>query len=1363
MKYVIAVLALLFAGVSAGAQTLSGVEVAPHGAVLASGTLQMSVTCQYTDGSSDNCAGKTVTWSSSQPSLDTVSSSGLATYVSNCGSAAYPDTTSGWRCWAHIVATVNGVSDYATIFNQYPGDTFQVAITPIVEFYNPTRPGTVVVGSTVTFGAGEGIDGSIANQVNANPFPGCNWTSSNTAVGTINRYGFFTAVAPGTATVTCVTAGNGAFTDAVTNGGTTLYTTPATFNVTVVSGGTGGHTWYVRPDGGTPYTNATDTPVGQCNGQANAPYPGSGVNQPCAFGDFEDLYFDQVTGKQQWVINGGDTVIVYPKAAGYNTAIITSSPVTPSNCQGDGEYCDVPTIPSGTTAQPTRILGSNYANCSASHGPNPAMTTLLLGYGREALRTDVSQNIDVECFEIADGSSTTGFEYGVWQSSFTANATFKNIFIHNATSAGVFGASGAGMTWDHLHIRAAKLAGFDMDDAPYGISNISVAGGLTLTNSNIEFTGCREIYGSTAEYPFTATGCTDQNTGGYGDGMGTGSMTGTWYYDNDIFRYNFQDGLDNLHSGAQSETVINSQAYGNDGQQFKFGDVDTGVFQNNLVLGNCNRIMQPFGGVTIANSGVVPCRAGGGAALFEWSGTGSYVFQNNTFVGVGNPVLLYECETTWTSCSTAKTTLQNNIFAGYTDNIPQYNSGTQPYALYQGTAGLPSGNAGWVIRSNNDFYNMTEYTPTTTAELALDPLFIGEPPFSTPLSGAGETVLDNYNFTPSAASRMLGAGLFLASLTTDANGFLRAIPPAIGALESTAGTTQFASQVTLSATPNPVSVGLPVTLSASVAAVNGAVPTGTMAFSSNGVSLGSAVLSNTGGATLTVPFPAAGSDAVTATYSGDTAYAPGQSPAFSLTVNAAPAAATTTTLGVSSSSVTAGQTVTLTATVAAASGGKPTGTVSFLSNGVTLGTASLNSAGVATFTTTSLASGSYTMTAKYGGSSSFSASTSSSLTETINAGAAAATTTTLGVSSTSVTAGQSITLAATVAAASGGKPTGTISFLSNGVTLGTASLNSAGVATFTTTSLASGSYTMTAKYGGSSSFSASTSSSLTETVNAAPAAATTTTLGVSSSSVTAGQTITLTATVAAASGGEPTGTVSFLSNGGILGAASLNSAGVATFTTAPLASGSYTMTTKYGGSTSFSASTSSPLTETVNAAQVAGISVAVSTPTLTIGSGSSTSDAEILTLTAVGGYSGTIQMVCANLPAGSTCAFQPPTVTVSSATGPVQVAMTIQSSASTTASIESNVLYTHDATLAGIFWIPGIFAAALIGKKRKMLRQPKVLLLLLLIGGVFGGLTGCGGASYSVIGQTAQTRTFQVMVTGTGNVAQTISLNVTTQ
>jgi hypothetical protein len=731
----------------------------------------MSVTCLYNNGTSDNCAGKTVTWSSSQPTLATISSTGLATFVANCGSG-------GWQCWTHMLASVGGFTDYATIMMQYPTDTLQLIITPAM-FNNPNRTATLAVGSTATFGEGDGMNGS-ANGGSANPFPGCNWTSSNLTVGTINRYGFFKALAVGTSTVTCVTAGNGSYSAPTINGSSIANST--TFLVTVVAGGTGGRTWYVRSGGGTPYTNATDTPTGQCNGLANVVYSGTGVNQPCALGDFEYLYFDQVTGKQQWMISGGDTVIVTPKAGGYNTAYTNAGQTTPPNCDGNAPYCDLPSIPSGTATQPTKILGSNYANCTGSYGPNSAMTTLLLGNGREVIRADLSQFIDVECFEMADSSSSTNFVYGIVQSAFTSYATFKNIFIHDATNSGVLGATGLGVIVDHMHIRAASLTGYNMDDFPYGISNISVAGGLTMTNSLTEFTGCREIYGSTAAYPFVANSCIDQNEGGNGDGLGTGSMTGAWYFDNDIWRYNFQDGLDNLHSGAQSETVVNSQSYGNDGQQFKFGDVDVGIFQNNFALGNCDRIMQPFGGVTVANANVVPCRAGGGTALFSWSGSGSYTFQNNTFVGVGNPVLLYECESTWASCAGANTTLQNNIFAGYTDASASYHSGGQADAFYQGSSGLP-GTGGWTTRNNNDFYNVVNYSPTMTGELTVDLQLTGDPPFMTPLTNSSESTLDNYNFTPATGSPMLGAGCYLPGLTTDANGTARPNPPAIGAVQ----------------------------------------------------------------------------------------------------------------------------------------------------------------------------------------------------------------------------------------------------------------------------------------------------------------------------------------------------------------------------------------------------------------------------------------------------------------------------------------------------------------------------------------------------------------------------------------------------
>ena len=98
-------------------------------------------------------------------------------------------------------------------------------------------------------------------------------------------------------------------------------------------------------------------------------------------------------------------------------------------------------------------------------------------------------------------------------------------------------------------------------------------------------------------------------------------------------------------------------------------------------------------------------------------------------------------------------------------------------------------------------------------------------------------------------------------------------------------------------------------------------------------------------------------------------------------------AATTTTLQASSASITAGQSVTFTATVAGSSGstGVPTGTVTFLNGTTTLGTGTLNGSGVATYTTMALGAGTNSITAAYGGDSNFAASTSTAVTVTVQA------------------------------------------------------------------------------------------------------------------------------------------------------------------------------------------------------------------------------------------------------------------------------------------------------------------------------------------------------------------------------------------
>jgi hypothetical protein len=92
---------------------------------------------------------------------------------------------------------------------------------------------------------------------------------------------------------------------------------------------------------------------------------------------------------------------------------------------------------------------------------------------------------------------------------------------------------------------------------------------------------------------------------------------------------------------------------------------------------------------------------------------------------------------------------------------------------------------------------------------------------------------------------------------------------------------------------------------------------------------------------------------------------------------------TTTTLSASSSSITAGQSDTLTANVSPTAA---TGTVSFLSNGSSIGNGTLTS-GSATSSPTFTTAGTYTVTADYSGDSTYASSDSTAATITVTAAA----------------------------------------------------------------------------------------------------------------------------------------------------------------------------------------------------------------------------------------------------------------------------------------------------------------------------------------------------------------------------------------
>ncbi len=896
LQYLVLSVLLLVAPLSY-AKTVSSITISPQGAVLQSGSnLKFSAQCTYVDETTDDCTAiGGVTWSSASSinKYMTVDRSGLATW--NTDPKTVPSPFGGYysSLSSFVIATAGTVSSRAAVYGQHPGDIWYQYMTPdLTSFDTDSLPTAVylgmnvAVGSTITVGSGFAINNP--GSATGNPLQAtCNWLTSDPTKATVDRQGLVTGIAPGNVTITCGRAGNGTF----GNSGTHGWVAPGNvITLTIVNGGTGNQTWYVRPKGGTLYTNATDTATGQCDGKHNADYPGSGVNQPCAVANVYDLWLDgQPYYHKGWVISGGDTVIVAQNSAGYYSGGSSRSPVN-----GVNTWTPMPTIPSGTASRHTRILGENYANCTS----NSSKTLITTGWGAQTFaNVRDSQYVDVACFEITDkaqcvnsgnftNACSNADNYGataIMQSALTASVNYTDLYIHGLAVQAIYGATGVGVVGNRIYIRGMPLAGINMDDGPWGIGNISVAGGFTLNNSTTEFTGCVEEYPVVHNYPYIE--CRDANAGGYGDGLGTASATGDWLFDHDIWRYNFQDGLDLLHSGLNSLAVTNSQSYGNDGQQYKIGSGKVVIFRSNITLNNCQRVGQLFGDepASAIVPGVSLCRAGGDSVPISFDGQGSDWFQGNTFAGYG--AVTFDIGCNYDSCASSDTRFEDNVSVGMW--APNYSD--QPAALFYANAGALPPNQGWAIRDHNLYWNFKHGCSSLLAgEICADPKFVNEPS----LTVTSETSLDNFNFSLSSASPAIGTGITIPGLLTDSLGLTIPDPPSMGAIqyEASSSTPSLSTAtITLAVTSNTVAAGQPITISATLLPAGNVVPTGMVSFLNGTSSLGTATLNNSGAATLSLSSLAAGNYTVTAVYTGDSNYAAGTSNPVSITVSSATA------------------------------------------------------------------------------------------------------------------------------------------------------------------------------------------------------------------------------------------------------------------------------------------------------------------------------------------------------------------------------------------------------------------------------------------------------------------------------------------
>ncbi len=420
-------------------------------------------------------------------------------------------------------------------------------------------------------------------------------------------------------------------------------------------------------------------------------------------------------------------------------------------------------------------------------------------------------------------------------------------------------------------------------------------------------------------------------------------------------------------------------------------------------------------------------------------------------------------------------------------------------------------------------------------------------------------------------------------------------------------TTSKASTTTaVSSSANLSVFGQPVTLTATIAAASpgAGAPSGTVNFKDGGSTItgcGSQMVGGAGPYTATCTTSAlsvATHSTITAVYSGDGDFLTSTSSNFTQTVNRA---STTTAVSSSANPSVLGQLVTFTATIAAVSpgAGAPSGSVNFKDGGSTITGCGLQTVGgagpyTATCTTSALSVATHsTITAVYSGDTHFSGSTSSNFTQTVNK---ASTATTLTSATNPSVTGQATLLTGTVSvsAPGGGTPSGNIEFLDGGTPIaacGGASgqpVAGGGAATCSPGFDASGSpHSLTAHYLGDVGYEGSTSSTVSQTVTGA-----TTTTAVSSSTdpSTVGQQVTYTATVAvtAPGAGTPGGSVMFKEGAATIACESGSAAFDGTSATcnvtyASTADSPHSITAVYDGDTNYTTSTSTALSQTVNA------------------------------------------------------------------------------------------------------------------------------------------------------------------------------------
>ncbi len=428
-----------------------------------------------------------------------------------------------------------------------------------------------------------------------------------------------------------------------------------------------GITYYVRTDGG----SATE-----CNGKVDAPYPGSGVLQNCAWQSPHDALPTTDTPR----ISGGDTLII---DAGEYQVGWGAPGADGGRCDSSWKYdCHLSAVPSGPSPQqPTRILGKGHdGTCSAP----PKL------WGNERVPTVLnladSSNVEIACLDITDKSICVGNhtnsnlrcvrgnepEFGAYADSGirayrSNNVKLRDLNIHGLAYNGIQAGAVSNWTLERVRLLRNGYAGWDGDLS--GIPKVdssSNSGSLIFRNVEIAWNGCAEDPSSGE-----ATGCYGQKNGGYGDGLGTAITGGNWLFEDVSVHHNTSDGLDMLYLNGRPDTSVTLNrvhAYSNAGNQIKVNG--NAVVQNSVIVGECGYFYRQSQKYPYMGSGD-HCRAGGTALSLAVQTNSKVDVTHNTITGEGDILIFHGAKTSREGNpmddTGANLLIRNNILIGQQD------------------------------------------------------------------------------------------------------------------------------------------------------------------------------------------------------------------------------------------------------------------------------------------------------------------------------------------------------------------------------------------------------------------------------------------------------------------------------------------------------------------------------------------------------------------------------------------------------------------------------------------------------------------------------------------------------------------------